>query len=158
MAAGGGSYTTGDLSGRNVDLRLDLRNMSEISDASFDLVWASHVLEEVDDDEQAVKEIGRVLAASGIAVLPVPIVADQTVEFETPSKAAYGNQRAPGLDYYERYSAVFRSVSVITSADAPPSIQPWVFEDRTIFPTKALPERPAQAGDRHMDAVPVCQK
>jgi SAM-dependent methyltransferase len=154
----GGVYVTGDLSARDVDLHVDLREMSQFSDGSWDLIWASHVMEHIDDDAAAIAEIERVLSPSGVAVLPVPINADSTVEYGAPCEADFQHVRAPGLDYFDRYRRAFRSVSVVTSADAPSSIQPWVIEDRTVFPTKALPDRPPQSGQRHIEAVPICSK
>jgi len=158
LSSEGGSYVTGDISGVGVDTVVDLRSMSQFEAESWDLVWASHVLEHVDDDVSAISEIARVLASTGVAVLPVPINADKTVEYGAPCAEDFDHVRAPGLDYFDRYRRVFRSVSVVTSAEAPPSIQPWLCEDRSMFPTRRLPGRPLQAGRRHLDAVPICLK
>jgi SAM-dependent methyltransferase len=67
------SVTTGDLYMDNVDIKLDLCNMSNIADESYDLVICSHVLEHVDDDKAAINEIYRVLKVGGQAILLVPI-------------------------------------------------------------------------------------
>src|SRR6185295_2449287 len=42
------------------------------ADGSFDLVLATDIIEHVDDDLQALKEIARVLAPSGQALITVP--------------------------------------------------------------------------------------
>jgi len=152
------SYVTADIDPRGVDMALDLRDMPSVADSSFDLVWASHVMEHIDDDMAALQEVHRVLAVGGAAVLPVPIVADRTVEYPAPSIHEELHMRAPGLDYFDKYKRVFDRVEVVTSDDAPESIQPWVYERRTRFPNWKAPLRPAQRGRRHLDAVPICWK
>ena len=49
-------------------------------DESFDVIYASHVLEHVDDDRRAIRELHRVLRTGGWAVLPVPIHGKETRE------------------------------------------------------------------------------
>jgi SAM-dependent methyltransferase len=51
-------------------------------DASFDLIWCSHVLEHVPFDRKAMREIWRVLKSSGSAVIQVPIWGEVTRENE----------------------------------------------------------------------------
>ena len=149
-------YTTADINPEGVDIQVDLRSMPEIADQSFDLIWASHVLEHIDHDYDAVKEIYRVLAPGGCAVLPVPLVADHTIEYPAPSKFEELHVRAPGFDYFERYRAVFERVDVLTSEQAQPVFQTWIYENRNRFPNQKAPLRPAQTGKRHTDAVPIC--
>lgn len=65
-------YIRGDLLPSSADVQcVDLCKMS-FDDASFDLVIANHVLEHVDDDGQALKEIFRILRPGGMAVLQTP--------------------------------------------------------------------------------------
>lgn len=156
--ASAGSYTSGDIDPHGVDVQVDLRSMPQLGDESFDLLWASHVLEHIDDDASALREIKRVLKPDGIAVLPVPIVADRTVEYSTPCAAEHGHVRAPGLDYLDRYRAVFSMVETVDSSEVDQEIQPWIYEDRAVFPTDQMPERPAQSGARHADVVPICYR
>ena len=47
-------YITADYNRTDVDLNLDISNMSEIADGVFDLVIASDVLEHVYDDRKAI--------------------------------------------------------------------------------------------------------
>src|SRR5690606_40218460 len=53
---------------RNIDL-----TALEFPDRSFDLVICNHVLEHIPDDLAAMREIHRVLAPGGKAVITVPI-------------------------------------------------------------------------------------
>jgi len=67
-----GKYTTADLNRDDVDLKLDMCNMSAVTDDSLDLVIACDVLEHVDDDGKALDEVLRVLRPGGWAILTVP--------------------------------------------------------------------------------------
>lgn len=64
--------------------------------------------------------------------------------------------RAPGMDYYERYERYFPRVQKITSDSLPEKYQLFVYEDRSIWPTKECPLRPSMQGEKHIDIVPVC--
>ncbi len=119
-------------------------------------VFASHVLEHVPDDRKAIGEIRRVLKPNGIAVLPVPLVANTTVEYPEPNPHERYHMRAPGYDYLDRYLACFSRVDKYASDTLPEKYQLFLYEDRTTFPTAECPLRPAMAGDRHVDIVPVC--
>jgi SAM-dependent methyltransferase len=149
------SYQTADLYRADVDHRVDIRRMP-FPDDSFDFVLASHVLEHVDDDESALREITRALRPNGIAILPVPLAAEATVEYPHAVETEHGHVRAPGMDYYERFSRHFRDVRIRTSADFAMCYQAWNWEDRTRYPTPDSPYRPRMTGERHLDAVPIC--
>lgn len=148
------SYTSVDLHRRNVDHRADLRALP-FPDASYDCVFASHVLEHIREDALALAEIRRVLRPGGIAVIPVPIVAAATIEYPAPNPHEEGHVRAPGLDYYQKYSKYFRQVDLYRSDDFPERYQLFIYEDRTSWPT-TMPLRPVMDGARHGDVVPVC--
>jgi SAM-dependent methyltransferase len=152
-----GTYVTADLDGRGVDHQADICRMP-FGDATFDLVFASHVLEHVKDDTAAIADIARVLRPGGVAVLPVPIVAERTVEYPAANPAEHGHVRAPGPDYFDRYRQRFASVEVRTSGDYPDEHQLWTYEDRTGFPSAECPLRPGMEGHRHPDAVPICHR
>jgi SAM-dependent methyltransferase len=150
-----GAYETADLAQRGVDHRVDLTALP-FADASYDLVYASHVLEHIRDDEAALREIRRILRPGGLAVLPVPIVAPATVEYPAPSPFETFHVRAPGADYFDRYRRHFARVDVHGSGDFDPRHQLFVHEDRSRFPSARMPHRPPMPGDRHPDYVPVC--
>jgi SAM-dependent methyltransferase len=63
---------------------MDLMKL-DLPDDAFTLVWCSHVLEHVPDDRQAMREMRRVLAPGGMAVIQVPV--DATVTDEDPTIA-----------------------------------------------------------------------
>ena len=150
-----GRYVTADFALPGMDIRLDLR-ATELPDASFDLVYASHVLEHIDRDLDALAEIRRILAPGGLAVLPVPLVGDRTVEYSEPNPLEAFHVRAPGYDYYDRYAAFFDRVDLVSSEDAPADAQTFIFEDRSQWPTRTMPHRLPSLGERHRDVVPLC--
>ena len=148
------SYVTADLERDDVDLQLDLTEL-DVADESFDVVYASHVLEHIPDDAAARSEIARVLRPGGFAVLPVPVVCDATVEYPRPVATEAWHVRAPGPDYFDRFTE-FDRVNVYSSDDVAASCQPFVYEDRSRFPSRNAPFRTPSFGLRHLDFVPVC--
>jgi SAM-dependent methyltransferase len=66
-------YRCCDLYMAGVDDVCDITNMECYSDASFDIVICSHVLEHIHDDYAAVSEVARILKPSGLALILVPI-------------------------------------------------------------------------------------
>lgn len=148
-------YETADLNRQDVTFQADMQALP-FPDASYDFVFASHVLEHVPDDHAALREIRRILRPEGIAILAVPMLADSTVEYPAPNPVEYYHVRAPGPDYYERYRTYFSRVELHSSPDYPESCQLYMHEDRTRFPTASLPLRPPMQGARHKDIIPVC--
>jgi SAM-dependent methyltransferase len=97
---------------------LDVQKM-DLKDNEFDVVICCHVLEHVDNDQQAMREIYRVLKPGGFAVLQVPFATDlnrtledKTLTSDKQRKLAFGQKdhvRLYGLDYLDRLkSAGFR--------------------------------------------------
>jgi SAM-dependent methyltransferase len=104
------SYISSDLYRKDVDHQFDIEEIP-YPDNSFDLVFASHVLEYVKNDEKAINEIKRVLRPGGLAFLPVPMLHDKTIDFEErpPNKRII---RETGVDYFDRYREIFTEVKV----------------------------------------------
>ena len=148
-------YETADLFAKGVDHKVDIRNLP-FEDATYDFVFASHVLEHIREDEKAIKEIRRVLRPNGIAVLPVPIVCEKTIEYPEANAYEAGHVRAPGVDYFDKYREYFARVEVWSSDSVPNKYQPFIYEDRARWPTAECPLRPPMEGRRHADFVPLC--
>ncbi len=147
-------YDTADLFMPDVDYKIDISNIP-FEDASYDFVFASHILGYIRDDDKAISEIRRILKPGGIAIVPVTMVAEKTVEYPEPNmKEAGGHLRAPGDDYYQRFDKHFSKTIEYKSSDFPEKYQVYVYEDRTKWPD-TMPLRPTRAGDRHNDIVPV---
>jgi len=67
-------YITADLESPWADVKMDILKMP-FENNFFDVVFCNHVLEHVDDDLQAMREIHRVLKPGGWAILQVPFFA-----------------------------------------------------------------------------------
>ena len=72
LAPRASSYKTADFFRTDTDLQIDLTNMPSVAGGSVDLLLAADVLEHVPDHIQGMREILRVLAPSGTAILTVP--------------------------------------------------------------------------------------
>jgi SAM-dependent methyltransferase len=137
-------YETADIERSDVDHQVDLQRLP-FADGSYDFVYASHVLEHIRDDMAALGEIARILRPGGVAVLPVPIVAAQTIEYAEPNPLESMHVRAPGPDYFDRYKTAFRSVQAVNSDDYPGRHQVHVIEPDAEGGTTAK-----------RDFVPIC--
>ena len=140
---------------KGVDYNIDIQELP-FENETYDFVYASHVLEHIPNDEKAISEIRRILKPSGIAILPVPLVAQKTVEYPEPNPNESGHVRAPGYDYFNRYRQYFSRVEEISSESLPSIYQLFVYEDRSQWPTKECPLRSSMEGKKHIDIVPVC--
>jgi SAM-dependent methyltransferase len=145
-----GIYKTADLFRADVDVKVDITNMP-LADESYDVVYASHVLEHVPDDRKAVAEIYRVLKPGGMAILPVPINSmGKTEEYGAARPEEHGHVRAPGLeDYFDRYREIFDEVTVFSSPD---------FNEGGPDNQTYIRVRTADGENRIPDFVPVCFK
>ena len=148
-------YETADLTADDVDHQVDLQDLP-FADEIYDFVFASHVLEHIPDDEKAISEIHRILKPNGIAVLPVPLVAEKTIEYSKPNPHESNHVRAPGFDYFDRYEQFFSHIEKLSSDKLPSVYQLFIYEDRSHWPTKECPLRPPMKGEKHLDVVPVC--
>jgi len=112
-------YVTADLESPLAEVKMDIHEMP-FEDDSFDVIFCNHVLEHVNDDIVAMKEMKRVLRPGGWAILQIPIfepLIDETIEDPTISdpkerERLFGQDdhvRMYGKDYPKRIeSAGFR--------------------------------------------------
>jgi len=77
-----GAYKTADISGRGVDLTLNIEQIDQ-PDQSWDRIICSHVLEHV-DHVRALKELHRILAPGGKLLAMFPIVDAWLTDYEAP--------------------------------------------------------------------------
>jgi len=117
----------------------------------FDLIYCSHVLEHIPDDLKAMRELHRVLAPGGMAIVQVPERGEHT--YEDPSitapaerERAFGqwdHVRWYGADIAERLASVGFSVERVDGMDL---VAP---EDR---------DRLGLTADQHSTHVYLCRK
>jgi SAM-dependent methyltransferase len=88
--AGPAEYVLADLFPSSPEIRkLDLQAITYPTD-HFDFVLANHVLEHVNDDAQALREIFRVLRPGGYAILQTPYASGLSRKFEDPAISSEG--------------------------------------------------------------------
>lgn len=104
-------YETADLMQKGVTHRVDITRI-DLPDTTYDVVMANHVLEHIDDDRQAMRELFRLLKPGGTALLSVPINATRRETYENPAIegdaarwahfSAHDHKRYYGLDFADR--------------------------------------------------------
>ena len=105
------NYTTFDLNSPLADIKGDICNLP-FKENSFDFILCNHVLEHINDDKKAMKELYRVLNKNGTAILQVPINQKSSKTFEDNSIVdkkqriekfgQYDHIRLYGLDYFKK--------------------------------------------------------
>lgn len=78
------NYRSADLYLDDVDDKIDITNMKQYKNNSFDFFICSHILEHVDDDNKAISELYRVLKPGGRGILMTPIIDKDGVQDEDP--------------------------------------------------------------------------
>jgi SAM-dependent methyltransferase len=75
-------YRCADLFMEGVDDKIDITDMKAYQDESFDAFVCSHVLEHVDDDLKAMRELRRILKRDGwgIAMVPINLTLEENYE------------------------------------------------------------------------------
>lgn len=124
----GKGYVTADLLDPRAGLRADITNLP-FSEASFDLVYCSHVLEHVPDDGAAMRELHRVLVPDGLAVIMVPLAGEVTQEDlsiidPVERTRRYGQAdhvRYYGLDITDRLAQAGFAVTLVETAKVFPA-------------------------------------
>ena len=110
-AAQPADYVTADLESPLADLHFDIQHIP-LEDESFDAVICNHIMEHVEDDRQAMREIKRILRKGGWGVIlsPVDMQRETTFEDDTITDEAertrifgqYDHRRIYGRDYAKR--------------------------------------------------------
>ena len=122
---------TAGLELRQVMVKTDATNLA-FPDEVFDFIYCSHVLEHIEEDKKALREMRRVLRVGGHAIFQVPITAEKTLEDPTvvdPEQRLVvfgdrGHVRRYGPDVATRLRAfgflveTFRVEDVVKEADA----------------------------------------
>lgn len=75
-------YVSADLQQGRAMVVMDITDIDQPDD-TYDVIYASHVLEHIPDDVKAMRELHRVLRPGGWAMLQVPIWGDKTLEDDT---------------------------------------------------------------------------
>ncbi len=116
------TYTTTDLNSPIADVKADICNLP-FNNNSYDFIICNHVLEHIPDHTKAMKELYRVLAPKGTAILQVPYDRNRKKTFEDNSitdpkeRAAifgqYDHVRIYGMDYFDKLKSVGFDVAAV---------------------------------------------
>jgi SAM-dependent methyltransferase len=101
-----------------IDHPVDLVDLAPLSDASFDLFLAQHVLEEIEDYERALDEIARVLRPGGLVAVEIPFDPQREVSRRHPADK-FGNVWAFGADLPRVVARRFARTEVLNMEEAP---------------------------------------
>ncbi|GGH65455.1 MAG: SAM-dependent methyltransferase [Bacteroidetes bacterium] len=123
-------YTTADLDSPIADISMDIHDIP-FEENTFDVVFCNHVLEHVDDDQQCMRELCRVLKPGGMAIMQVPYIPNQEVTVEDPSITdpaererlfgQYDHVRKYGKDYADRLKNAGFKVTKVDFSEILPS-------------------------------------
>lgn len=125
-------YTTTDLHSPLADVKADICDLP-FEDNSFDFVLCNHVLEHIPNDTLAMKELYRVLAPGGTAILQIPQDLSRQHTFEDdsitdPKERArifgqYDHVRVYGRDYFDKLRSIgFKVEEVDLTANMKPDL------------------------------------
>jgi SAM-dependent methyltransferase len=143
-------YTTADLFSPIVDIKADILDLP-FEDNSFDLVLCNHVLEHIEDDQKAMKELFRVLKKGGSGIFQVPQELEREKTFEDPSITdpderakhfgQYDHVRVYGRDYFDRLRAAGFQVAEVdySKVMSPEDIDKYRLADGEILPVCSKP-------------------
>lgn len=106
-------YITGDIESPLAKVKMDVHQIP-FEDNSFDVVFCNHVMEHVEDDTLACKEINRVLKKDGWGIIQSPVydlkktIEDKSITDPAERERMFGQRdhvRKYGNDYANRLSA-----------------------------------------------------
>jgi SAM-dependent methyltransferase len=113
---------TTDLFDPSVDFMADIER-TPIRAESVTLCLCSDVLEHVEQDVVALREIRRVLKLDGIALVHVPVVIDRTLDFGMAIEGDYGHRRAYGTDVLDRMEEAGLAVGMVPALTLPEAVR-----------------------------------
>jgi SAM-dependent methyltransferase len=114
-------YTTGDYNSPIADIHFDLHH-APFADNTYDVILCNHVLEHVEDADQCMRELYRIMKPGGWGIFQVPLDTSRQVTLEDKSittpedrEKLYWQKdhvRLFGLDYKNRLAAAGFGVTV----------------------------------------------
>lgn len=125
----GGDYITADLESPLAKVKMDIQDIP-FEDNSFDVVLCNHVLEHIEDDRKAMREMFRVMRPGGWGIMLVPLNPQRETTYEDASITSpearkeafrqYDHVRDYGLDYPDRLAEAGFEVEAINYASGFP--------------------------------------
>jgi hypothetical protein len=147
------TYHTADLFKEDVDFKVDIQNMS-FEDGSYDCVVVSRVLTCPPDLEACIREIRRILAPGGVAIIGEVHTLDKTLEY---GEFIGERSRKVGIDIFDLYRKHFVDVELIFSDRYPDEYQ---LHNRIMLDGKPLdcfPDLVRIPGVGYKDVIALCR-
>ncbi|MCK5824448.1 MAG: methyltransferase domain-containing protein [Ichthyobacteriaceae bacterium] len=138
-------YTTADIESPLADVLMDVQKIP-FEENTFDVIFCNHVLEHVDDDDKAMKELYRVLKPGGLGIFQVPQNVDLEKTYEDSSITSpedrtkhfgqYDHLRIYGMDYFSKLKNAGFKVNPITYANkfTPEKVKSYALVVNEILP------------------------
>lgn len=103
----------------HADFRDDIQEMKSVKGGSFDFIMCVHILEHVEDDIRAMKEMRRILKKSGRIICMVPQVAGKKKTGKNPARPfrGYGHIWLYGEDFRKRMESAGFRIKVEKASD-----------------------------------------
>ena len=108
-------YITADLNSPIADVKADITDLP-FEENTFDIIFCNHVLEHIQDDTKAMKELYRVMKKGGMGVFQIPQDLNRDTTFEDNSITdkkerakifgQYDHVRIYGLDYFTKLRSI----------------------------------------------------
>ena len=115
-------YVTADLESPLADIHFDVQQIP-LADGSFDTIICNHIMEHIEDDRLAMRELYRILKPNGWGVILSPVDESRATTFEDDSITdpaertrifgQYDHRRIYGRDYAARLEGAGFEVAVI---------------------------------------------
>ena len=115
-------YVTADLESPLADIHFDVQQIP-LADGSFDTIICNHIMEHIEDDRLAMRELYRILKPNGWGVILSPVDESRATTFEDDSITdpaertrifgQYDHRRIYGRDYAARLEEAGFEVAVI---------------------------------------------
>lgn len=77
-------YVTADLESPLAKVKMDIQRIP-FPDGEFDVIFCNHILEHVDDDRRAMREMYRVMRPGGWGIMLSPVNTERETTYEDPS-------------------------------------------------------------------------
>lgn len=124
---------------RRIEILGDIKDLP-VESSSVDLVWCHHVLEHIDDDRAAIRELHRVLRpGSGELIVSVPMeLGTTTSEYGYADPMQSGHWRMYGDDFEERLGQAGLTVQTMNFRLAEEEYRRYVFQPERFYVCKKM--------------------
>lgn len=143
------NYTTTDIESPLASVHADICNLP-FEDNKYDVILCNHVLEHIQDDQKAIKELYRVMKPGGWGIFQIPLDMGRKTSFQDDSITdpkerteifgQYDHVRVYGMDYFDKLRSAGFQV------------------EELLFQKKLSPEQVKRYGLNPNELLPVCRK